>query len=234
MQRGTDPATQAKPIAALAADPDAIVASGLASAATPQTVDGAALNGVIGAGRAVPAQQVTATFSSHVDWDATTAVVTGEDADGNPQTDTIAIPNGGAATASTVKAFSRVTSILIPAQSGTGGTATIGYAPTAPELSRRDFPGIALYDVSREPYDSTTGTYASGDPCPVIEEGDVFVRSESAAAAGDPVYVRVVESGSDLRGQFSAVPGANFARLRGAQYVSNASALGIVVARIGG
>lgn len=110
------------------ADADALVASGGASSGSPQTIEGTALNGVVGRSTMAPARAVTLTFSSHADWDATTATVTGVDVDGRTVTDTFSIPNGGNATVTGASGthFARVTSIAIPAQSGTGGTFTAG------------------------------------------------------------------------------------------------------------
>lgn len=106
-------------------DVDAIVATG-ASTADTQTLTGASLDGATGnAVMAVP-RYITLTFSSHADWDATTATLTGLDGNGNAQSESIAIPNGGNATATSTKRYLRVTSLAIPAQSGTGGTFTAG------------------------------------------------------------------------------------------------------------
>jgi hypothetical protein len=108
-------------------DADGLLASGGASAASAQVIIGAACNGVIDETNISPARRVSMAFSSHADWDATTAVVTGTDpVTGETITDTIAIPNGGNQTVSTAKLFGSVTSIAIPAQSGAGGTFTVG------------------------------------------------------------------------------------------------------------
>jgi hypothetical protein len=230
-QRGTVRDKQVKPIAAIAADVDSIIASGLASTSGIQTLTAASFNGVFGAGRIVPAQSLEFVFSSHADWDATTAVVTGEDAQGNVITESFAIPNGGNATVVGLKAFGRVTQIVIPAQTAGGGTATVGTGATAVELTLKDFPGIAMLDLSREPL-SSANAYADKDPVPVMEEGDVLVVTEAATVAGDDVYVRITESGADLRGQFSSAPGTGFARLHDVSFVSTASADGLAVLRL--
>jgi hypothetical protein len=110
----------------LAADADAILATGGASSGSIQTLTGASLNGVVGIGSMVPARALSMTFSNHADWDATTAVITGVDAAGNTITENFAIPNGGNTTVNGTKLFRRVTQIAIPAQSGAGGTFTVG------------------------------------------------------------------------------------------------------------
>lgn len=105
------------------ADADAISASGIGSTATIQTVT--TFNGVLG-GTLAPARNVTITFSAHSDWDATNAILTGTDPAGRVITETFAIPNGGGTTVTGTKVFATVTSLLIPAQTSTGGTLTIG------------------------------------------------------------------------------------------------------------
>lgn len=113
------------------ADTDAIIASGVASAASPQTLDSTDFNGVIGLGRKSPARNLTFTFSASADWDATTLVVTGR-RNGRVITENIAIPNGGGSTVVGTKVFDldeaslEETTFAIPTQSGTGGTLTVG------------------------------------------------------------------------------------------------------------
>lgn len=103
-------------------DVDAITTGG--STAGTQTLTSFA--GIIGATLMDPPRVLTFTFSAHADWDATTITVTGKDWFGVTQTETFAVPNGGAATVVGTKLFSKVTSIAIPAQSGVGGTFTAG------------------------------------------------------------------------------------------------------------
>lgn len=108
-------------------DVDAIVATG-ASATGSQTLSGASLDGVSGAAALPIARKITLTLSSHADWDATTATVAGFDSLGNAISESLAIPNGGNATVTSTKRFRRVLSVTIPAQSGAGGTFTVGVA----------------------------------------------------------------------------------------------------------
>lgn len=110
------------------ADVDAILATGGASSASEQTLSGTQLNGVTGYRAMSPARRVTLVLSSHADWDASTAVITGTDVDGAALTANLTIPNGGNTTLTTTAAFRTVTSIYLPAQSGTGGTFTAGVA----------------------------------------------------------------------------------------------------------
>lgn len=123
------------------ADVDAIIATG-ASSGSSQTLSGASLDGVSGYRALSPSRRITLTFSSHADWDATTATITGKDGNGATITDTVSIPNGGNATVTTTKLFARVTSVAIPAQSGTGGTFTVGVA--APWTATDDTTHVTL------------------------------------------------------------------------------------------
>lgn len=107
-------------------DPDAIAtASVLVSAGTAGTFLAAAWDGA--AQVAVPARNVVLVFSSHADWDASTAVVIGTAWDGRTAREEFAIPNGGNATVAGVVLFKEIASIYFPAQTGAGGTATAGW-----------------------------------------------------------------------------------------------------------
>lgn len=224
---------QAKNVATVALDVDSILATGGATSGSIQTLTGATLDGVIGVGRIVPAQQVTMTLSSHADWNLTTAQVRGEDADGNVIVEEVIIPDAGNVTVTTIQAFGKVTAVYLPAQASTGGTFTIGTAPTKAEYSRRDVLGIAEWQSSRAPYDVTTyskdGEYAVNDDVPVIGHGRVWVKTEAAALRSGAVYVRIVTSGADTVGQFSSAPSASFALVRGAKFhTAQATAAGLV------
>lgn len=106
-------------------DADAIVAT-LASSTSAQTLTGATLDGATGDDTMSTPRFITFTFSSHADWDATSATLAGIDGNGNAISETITIPNGGNATVTSTKRYLRVTSITIPIQAGAGGTATVG------------------------------------------------------------------------------------------------------------
>lgn len=108
------------------ADVDAIIATGGASSGSDQTLLAGSFNGVLGAGALTPTRRLTFTFSSSSDWMATTATVTGLDANGATITEDFAIPNNGGATVTGAKYFAKVTQVAIPAQDGTGGTFTMG------------------------------------------------------------------------------------------------------------
>lgn len=227
--RGTSKASQVKAMETLVSDVDAILATG-GSTNGVQTLD-TELDGAVGRNRIVPAQQIGLVLSSHADWDATTAVITGEDTQGHVIQESVAIPNGGNATVKTVRAFARVTSVSIPAQTGSGGTMTIGTFPDAPEISLEDYAGIALDNVAREPFDANN-TYADNDSVNVLERGDVYVVVEDTVVPGGQVYVRTTTASTNVPGQFAGAGSANHARLVGASYRTGASASGFAVVRL--
>lgn len=107
-------------------DPDAVAtATVLLSAATEVTYTSGSWDGANQT--AVPARNLVLVISNHADWDATTARVTGTTWDGRTISETFSIPNGGNVTRNGVQLFKTITSVYFPAQSGTGGTATLGW-----------------------------------------------------------------------------------------------------------
>jgi hypothetical protein len=211
-----------------AADPDAFATAAVViSSASPQTVAAASFDGAVGATIMRQARNVTLTLSSSADWDATTAIVYGLDEQGAPTSESLTIPNGGNATVSGLKLFSSVTSLYIPAQSGTGGTATMGFGSVLGPLDG-SVAGIVPFDVSR-----TGLTYAANEAAPVVRKGRVWVSSETAAYQGREVYVRMVAGGGESLGAIRATPDANdCALLRGARFASTNSAAGFVLVEL--
>jgi len=107
-------------------DADAILATGGTSAAAPQVILPAGFDGVIGLGQLAPPRNLTITFSASVDWDASTFTVTGKDAAGRTITEDFAIPEDGGGLVTGAKLFATVTQFDIAAQTGAGGTYTVG------------------------------------------------------------------------------------------------------------
>ena len=201
------------------ADVDAILATGGASAATAQTPSGSGLDGVVGGGELVPPRPVTLGRSNNADWDLTTALITGVDEDGATVVEPVVIPNAGNATVQTQRSFRKVTSIYIPAQSGTGGTFTAGFAAGVGAIDHLVH-GVALYDASREPE-----AYPIDYAVPCVKRGRVFVTSETSYTDGDPVYVRMVAGGGETAGHVRATPDStDCGLLRRARFVGTGSA----------
>ena len=131
---GTSPTTQsdiatglaaAINASALAADADAIIATG-ASSGSPQSLTVDDFDGALGGEILDPPRRLSLTLSNNSDWDATTLTVTGTNAAGAAQTESFAIPNGGNATVNGTKHFRTITGVAVGAQTGNGGTFTLG------------------------------------------------------------------------------------------------------------
>lgn len=201
-----------------AADADAILATGASTAGT-QTLSGTDLDGVIGTGEIFPPRNITMTFSASGDWDATTAVVTGTDENGVSQSENFSIPNGGASTVTGATKFRSITSIAIPAQSGTGGTFTVGVGSLLGSVDHL-VAGLVEHDATR-----TSLTYADGEVVPVARVGEFYATSETAVKEGDPVWVRCVAGGGEYLGALRATPDSNdCVRLNGARWSSTNAA----------
>jgi hypothetical protein len=155
-----------------AADVNGIKLS-VASAATVQTYTGAALGGVIGAGVMSPPRNITITTTAHADIDAVAVVVTGEDVNGDVITETITLTDAGGVTDAGAKAFAKVTSIVVPAQSGVGGALEFGFG--------------ALIGLSR-PLRSRAGlaTVIKEIAVGAVVTNGVFVGAPAAVGAGQP------------------------------------------------
>ncbi len=217
----TSGASTARHLEAAAADVDAFLATGGASSASIQTISGAALNGATGTATLRQARTVTVTLSSSADWDATTAVLTGKGVDGQTVVENLSIPNGGNATLTSVGLYTSVTSLVIPAQSGTGGTFTIG---TGSELGPIDAAaaGVVAFENTR-----ASASYAVGEMAPVVSQGRVWVDSETAAPEGAPVFVRMVAGEGESLGAVRHTPDStDCALLKGARFVKTIAAAG--------
>ena len=165
-------------------DADAIVATG-ASTAGEQTLTGSTLDGVVGDDPMNPPRVLTMTFNSHADWDASTAVVTGLGPSGEAQTENFSIPNGGNATVTGTKRFSRVTQIVIPAQSGTSGTFTVGTRAPVTAASADTNSRVTLTSPAGELHsiEVTSGTLTVTDT--TTDPGIASDLAEILAADGD-------------------------------------------------
>lgn len=209
------------PVAAdSATDVDAILATGGSTAGT-QALSGASLDGVVGDDLMRIARNITLTFSSHADWDATTATVVGKGANGEYLSESFSIPNGGNATVTGNALFSQVDSIAIPAQSGTGGTFTVGVGAGLGPIDRAAAGVIALENTR------SAAAYAAAEMAPIVRKGRVRVTSEEAVTEGGDVYVRLVTSGDEVFGVFRATPDStDCARLLSAKWAETTSAAG--------
>jgi hypothetical protein len=215
-------------IAAPAVDVDSVIAT-IASAASAQSVTSLDGAGVGGAGALMsPARKLALVLNSHADWDATTATVYGYDAHGLQCQATFTIPNSGNATVAQNEDvfFSRVLSLSIPAQSGTNGTATLGVTADIGLFAQGSLL-LPAYDASREPYTSSN-QYSDEDPMSVLKKGTMWVALV-AGTAGQQVFVRMVESGANYRGQLRGGPATGFAPVLGSRILQmSGSTLGLI------
>lgn len=221
------------PDPAAAADVDAILATGGASAAAEAVWTGAELNGVVGEGLMYPARKFTFVFSNHTDWDATTGVARFYGQDGQLVSEDIAIPNGGNATVTSTGTGRQFKDFTVPAQTGTGGTFTIGIAALDSSVTMADWEGIAVYDPMAGGGITDTvangAEYEDGDCFAAMRKGAIWVVTEDACVAGGDVYTRISGSG-DIGAFRSDADSASAIQITGARYgrTSAAGALNIV------
>lgn len=95
-------------------------------------------------------RRISFVFNNNADWDATTITVRGRDAMGEVVTSSIVVPNGGNATVTTDKFFASIERITVPAQSGTGGTCSVGPEGTAVGLALDPISDVEAVAVLRE------------------------------------------------------------------------------------
>ena len=200
VMRGTGGAKTARLPPAVAADVDAI-ATTTATAASPQTLDDSGeLDGTIGLGLISPPSKISLIMDSDTDWDATTATIVYRDENGVQQTESLAIPDGGNATVKTVGYASYVESLVIPAQTGTGGSFTVGIGGVDDRtLAGGDVLGVAVRQHKARLDNSASDAELHEDESvmPVRRKGRIWVTVENAFAAGDRPLVRVVATGSE-------------------------------------
>jgi len=235
MTAGSDKLVRALPVFPVA-DVDGIAVT-VASAVAEQDLTGATLDGVTSDSLMSPARRITFIKDASADWGLaalgfTIVTVYGEDAMGAPIHEELAVSAAaGAATYTTGQCFSRVIRVHIGANDGAGGTATIGTAVGMFEVGSATHPGIAVYTPGVEPA-STVGEFDQGIAVGVMRKGRIFLVNETTAAGtctrGDPVYVRGLLAGADVRGQFTGHAGgatpATWMRVLGARWTEAVAA----------
>lgn len=211
-----------------------------ASAASIQTIT--AFNGVYGSSELQPPRQVTFTFDASTDWDPTSATLRYVNDKNVIVTETISVATSG--TPSTTGRVKRLISLTIPAQTGAGGTFTIGVAALA-SLTEALFEGVAVRQEFKTTPNSSalysypgvaatlgSGDYADAETVPVMSEGGIWVYSEAAVNDGDPVYVRTaVNGGLNVLGAFAPAAGTGLTLLTRARFVRQSAGAGPAWAR---
>lgn len=206
-----------------------------ATATSASPVTHTSFNGVVGTSDLQPARRLTFTLSSHADFNAVVAVVTYLDQSGRQVSENVNLPDAGNATVTTTGWVSKLISVAIPAQGGTGGSYTIGIAALA-ALALNDYVGVAIRlrgkhtlassDLYREVGGLTsnlvTADYRDNETVRLLETGDIAVFTEEIVADRDPVFVRIAAgAGGSVLGAFRndadtascvQVPGARFVR----------------------
>lgn len=143
---------------------DAACIANITSSSSAQRIDSPTeFNmGRVGSRPMPQARQLSFVFSNSADWDASTITIRGLDALGAPLTAQLTVPNGGNQTVTTAAAFSQVLSIDVPAQSGAGGTCTVGFVNTTIGLRKAPILGTitvsGLRELTRASY---AGTWAA-------------------------------------------------------------------------
>ncbi len=180
----------------------AVLASGGASSTSQQVIT--SFNGSLGAGPFQPARAVTMTLNNNANWDATTAVLRGYNHLGQIVSENLSIPDAGNTTLTSANLYTRLISLTIPAQSGTGGTYTLGVAAVAAgALTAADFYGVVVYQAIKTTPNSAglygypgvpsgvTADYADSESAPLLVEGGIACVTETTFTTNAPVYCRI-------------------------------------------
>jgi hypothetical protein len=217
---GKDPSSldsdQIKAMPALAVSANAVLAA-TASAAAAVAIDQNSAP-ALQIARLSPARRVTATLSAHANWDATKMRVYGYDVEGRAIKEEMIIPDGGGVTLTTHQFFARVTKVELDAQSGTGGSFTMGYTADEGIYSPEEC-GILLRPYTSEPLTNDSVDDKKGGDW--LKKGRCLVAVEATVSKGDNVFVRTLLSGQNVRGQLSNAPGAGFSPLPHAKFSSD-------------
>ena len=231
--QGTSEQQVAHPAANPTADADAIAVD--VPAATSVTIldTAAELDGTVGLSKFSPSRKVTLTFDASPDWDVAAGLpimVFGFSPSGKQINEKLTkYTGGGAETLTTIQYFSQVLVVELGAASAaTGGLLDIGLSASQ-AYGSLDGIGISVYDRGTEPASTTGYDYEDEWTLPVCVNGIVACTVDATAAVavsiGDPVYVRVVASGSEIRGQFTGrITSANFSKVEGMKWVSDTAA----------
>lgn len=219
---------------AMVADVDAFKTN-IASTAGIQTFTAVDLDGVIGAAALPLAAKVVLVLNANAAWNATTAVLSGLDKDGIPISENLSIPADTGGTLTSVNYYSKVTGLVIPAQTGAGGTATLGYAADF-TFDGGAFLGLALHQHKTRFDGAYTNceNYTDEEQMSVLESGPIFVRVENAGTAGDILHVRLIAAGAEKIGAYRAhdTDGGDCIPLRRLRLVESCSAGGVAEARL--
>lgn len=177
--------------------PDADAFLTTTSSPTSETVYDTELDGVLGDDEHAFGWNVDLILDNHADWDATTATLKGKRAsDGAIVEESLSIPDTGNTTVTSSEKYCKLISLTIPAQSGTGGSFTVGISGTA-VLNRSWVQGVGVLRTARE-----DSPYELDEYMPVMRQGRIYVLTETAVAEGDRAYARHTAPGTETVGAF--------------------------------
>lgn len=120
----------------VAAEPGCIASAATSTTALDINTNIEFARTMIGNRRMPVARALALLLTSSADFDLTSMIIDGEDANGDPISETLAIPDGGSTTVNGAKFFSRIRRIRVDAQSGSGGTWSLGIRDTILGLPR--------------------------------------------------------------------------------------------------
>lgn len=212
------------------------IGSAVSSAAGTKTIGSGVTAGTVGSSELQPARKLTVTFDASTDWDPTTAVITYVNHLGQTVSENLAVATSTVAT--TVGYAKKFVSLVIPAQTGSAGAATIGVAAMT-ALTIADFLGVVIRNPVKTMVNpsnlyigptsdgitnaNTLAHYVDGDTVPLLQVGRIVLFTETAVSAGDQVYVRIAANGSNtLLGAFrNTADSGNALLVTGARFVRN-------------
>lgn len=252
VERGTDGRDQVAPVSALpVAAPAGILVGPFAPTLADQLLidvagaPGGVLDGATGPLRVSPPRNMVAVFDAHANWGL--AALGGTHCEfqgllnGHLVIEPFFLPAGGGLTVASDAVFDVPIALRVGACDVAGGGAgTFGWGDARFILPRSEY-GIAAYERAKEPSAVAAVTYDAGEAVSVVVDGCVWCIVETTAALavlpGDPVAVRVVAAGADVRGQLTRATSplnGHFALLEGACFESAAAAGSLALVRIGG
>jgi hypothetical protein len=232
--RGTEGDFTARKPPAVAADSDSISGTPIATSASQQVLD-TELAGVIGTGLISPARKIIIVRSSHANQDAVTAVLLGFNYRGELVSENIAFADGGGDTLTSVNYYSRVVSLTIPPQGGTGGTTEIGHG-VAFAIGPSDVMGVSLHTHKAlvNPATANNEVYEDEDTMPVLRRGRIWVSCETAWTAGNRPLVRAIAAGAEVLGAFrgTTTDSGDAAVWEDAKFLNSGSAAGLALLEV--
>jgi hypothetical protein len=98
--------------------------------------------------------------------------------------------------------------------------------------------GVAVMDLARSPFSGTSNTasgsgqYQVGDDVPCQRRGRVWMYSENAVTAGDPVYVRTTAASTNVTGQVRDGAAGSFVLHPTAVFMNTTTGAGIALVEI--